>query len=121
MKYPEWTPHKDYEHEKDWPPADHPLSVLFHNARMNHIRHENLITHRQLYERIVDWLTAEEEDTRVSIELELTEAEQFILMKMAHYRDITLNELIEEVISEAMARHEIEDVVQDNRRADWTC
>lgn len=41
-------------------------------------------------------------DTRVSIPLELPEDELFRLMKLAHERDITLNELVEEALKEAI-------------------
>lgn len=37
-------------------------------------------------------------DTRVSVPLELDDAELFQLMKMAHERDITLNQMVEDLL-----------------------
>ena len=43
-------------------------------------------------------------DTRVTIPLELEDDEIFGLMKMAHERDITLNQFVEELLWEAINR-----------------
>lgn len=45
-------------------------------------------------------------DTRVSIPLDLPHNEMFEIMKMAHERDMTLNDFIEEVIGNYIAKHE---------------
>lgn len=29
-----WTPHSDYHDEARWPPRDHPLFGMFHDARL---------------------------------------------------------------------------------------
>jgi len=42
-------------------------------------------------------------DNRVEVELELDEDLQFRLMQMAHERDITLNQLIENILREFIA------------------
>jgi predicted DNA-binding ribbon-helix-helix protein len=49
-----------------------------------------------------------EPDNRVEVEIELEEDIQFALMKIAHERDITLNQLIEQLIREAMDNAEDE-------------
>jgi hypothetical protein len=56
----------------------------------------------------------EDYDTRVSVPLELEDELMFELMKMAHERDITLNEMVEEilrrVIEEEDLRRELEEL-----------
>lgn len=56
-----------------------------------------------------DWLgkakaifAGEDYDTRVSIPVEFTDEELFVYMKMAHERDITLNQLIEQALRAAV-------------------
>ena len=49
-----------------------------------------------------------ETDNRVEIELELTDQEWYTLMKMAHDQDITLNQLVERVLTEEINRLEKE-------------
>ena len=49
-----------------------------------------------------------ETDNRVEIELELTDQEWYTLMKMAHDQDITLNQLVERVLTEEINRIEKE-------------
>lgn len=44
-----------------------------------------------------------EYDLRVSIPIELPESELFVLMKLAHERDITLNELIENICNDSIS------------------
>lgn len=58
-----------------------------------------------------DWIQkalaieAEEDyDTRVTVPLDLDEHEMFTLMKMAHERDLTLNEFVEEILREQLNR-----------------
>lgn len=47
-------------------------------------------------------------DTRVSIPIDLPDDELFALMKLAHERDMTFNQLVEEAISEALYKYETE-------------
>ena len=45
-------------------------------------------------------------DTRVSVPIDLDDAELFLLMKRAHDMDITLNQLIEKILSEVIQKTE---------------
>lgn len=45
-------------------------------------------------------------DTKVSVPLELDDSEIFQLMKMAHERDITLNQLVEEILWKVINNNE---------------
>lgn len=58
-----------------------------------------------------DWIqkalaivAGEDYDTRVSIPIDLPEAELMVLFKMAHDRDMTFNDFIEEVLREQLER-----------------
>ena len=58
-----------------------------------------------------DWIqkalaivAGENYDTRVSIPIDLPEAELMVLFKMAHDRDMTFNDFIEEVLREQLER-----------------
>ena len=44
-------------------------------------------------------------DKRVTVPLDLDDAEVFQLMKMAHDRDITLNQLVEEILQKVIDNH----------------
>jgi predicted DNA-binding ribbon-helix-helix protein len=48
------------------------------------------------------------ENNRVDIEIELADAEWFTLMKIAHEQDITLNQLVERVLTAEIDRLEKE-------------
>ena len=49
-----------------------------------------------------------ETDNRVDFEIELTDEEWYTLMKMAHEQDITLNQLVERVLTAEIDRLEQE-------------
>lgn len=48
----------------------------------------------------------EDYDTRISVPLDLGDDELFELMKMAHERDLTLNEFVEDILREAIERYD---------------
>jgi predicted DNA-binding ribbon-helix-helix protein len=47
-------------------------------------------------------------DNRVDVPIELTDEEWYTLMRMAHDRDITLNQLVEEILAAEINRIEKE-------------
>jgi hypothetical protein len=58
-----------------------------------------------------DWIqkalsiaAGEDYDTRVTLPLELDDTEMFTLMKMAHERDLTFNEFVEDILREHLDR-----------------
>ena len=62
---------------------------------------------------VEDWLekaqaivAGEDYDTRVQMPLTLDNDQLFDLMKLAHERDVTLNQLVETVLREHIERHE---------------
>lgn len=48
----------------------------------------------------------EDYDTRVQVPLELPDDQLFELMKLAHEKDVTLNQLVEQVLRDAIEQHE---------------
>jgi predicted DNA-binding ribbon-helix-helix protein len=48
------------------------------------------------------------EDSRVDVPIELTDEQWYSLMKIAHERDITLNQLVEEILTLEINRIEKE-------------
>lgn len=50
----------------------------------------------------------EDYDTRVSVPIDFSDADLLTFMKLAHERDITFNQLIEEALRHAIAQHGIE-------------
>jgi hypothetical protein len=61
-----------------------------------------------------DWIqkalaitAGEDYDTRVSVPLDLDDDLVFSMMKMAHERDITFNELVEDVLQQALEDHSL--------------
>ncbi len=48
----------------------------------------------------------EDYDTRVSVPLDVPDDVLFDLMKLAHEKDITLNELVEDILEDAIARYD---------------
>lgn len=59
-----------------------------------------------IMEKIKNAVEGREYDSRVTIEIDLPEDVLFSLMKMAHKKDITLNQLFEEILREAIAEEE---------------
>jgi len=66
------------------------------------------------FQKCLSIKAGEDYDTRVSVPLELEDELMFELMKMAHERDITLNEMVEEVlrrvIDEKTIRNEFDEL-----------
>lgn len=63
-------------------------------------------------ETVDDWMTKaraivnqQDYDTRIQVPLELSDKELFEYMKIAHERDITLNQLVELALTEAIKTH----------------
>jgi hypothetical protein len=58
------------------------------------------------------------DNQQVSIEIELDEDLQFQLMRMAHERDITLNQLINQILTEFIQAHPVESLPE--KKTSWT-
>jgi hypothetical protein len=52
----------------------------------------------------------EEYDTRISVPIDIPDADLLVYMKIAHERDITFNELVETALEEAIEKYRINDI-----------
>jgi predicted HicB family RNase H-like nuclease len=70
------------------------------------VKFVDLETAEDFLEKCRAIMNYEEYDDRVSIPIELPDDELFLLMKMAHERDITFNEFVEETLRTALEEFE---------------
>ena len=73
-----------------------------------------------------DWIqkalsivAGEDYDTRVSIPINIPDAELLKYMMLAHERDITFNELVTEALTEAIKGYELDPEAAKQRAQDW--
>lgn len=59
-------------------------------------------------EKLEAIVAGEDYDTRVQVEVDFTDDELLTYMKIAHERDITFNQLVEEALRHAIEKHKIE-------------
>ena len=62
-----------------------------------------------ILEKISAVVSGEEYDTRVKVPVEFTDEELLTYMKIAHERDITFNQLIEDALKVAIEEHKLRD------------
>jgi hypothetical protein len=58
-------------------------------------------------------VSSEDYDTRIKVPLTLDDSELFELMKMAHDRDITLNQMVEQILQAVIDNHREEQSLRD--------
>ena len=98
----------DYKHER----AYRLIAPGFENATAeedgknawDHVDYVDLEVDDDFIQKCLAIKTGEDYDTRVSVPLTLEDAEMFELMKLAHEKDMTLNELVEEILTDAVTR-----------------
>lgn len=61
-----------------------------------------------LMQKMLAIIAGEEYDTRVSMPVDFSDEDLFKYMKLAHEQDITLNQLIERALREAIAQHKLD-------------
>lgn len=86
----------------------HP-SLVLGNVAWDDTKYIDLESDDDFIQKSLAIKAGEEYDTRVSIPIELPDDELFTLMKMAHDRDITFNQLVEQAIMELMKKHGFEE------------
>lgn len=82
-------------------------SVVFENAYDN-VDFTDIEVEEDMLEKIVGIATDTDYDTRISIPVDFSDDELFTYMKMAHERDITLNQLIEEALRHAIEKYKVD-------------
>ncbi len=77
----------------------------------DHVKFVDLETREDMLEKAKAIVSGKDYDTRVSIPVNIPDDVLFTLMKSAHERDITLNQLFEEIMTDAIHR--------DRQTAPW--
>ena len=73
----------------------------------DHVRFTNLDSEQDFLTKCRAIVAGESYDTRVSVPIELEDDELFQLMKLAHERDVTLNQLVERILTEVIQKHSV--------------
>lgn len=79
------------------------------------VKYVDLDVEEDFLEKVRAIVNDEDYDTRVQVPVEFTDEELFQYMKLAHERDITLNQLIEEALRMAIDEYKLRDQVDDMR------
>ena len=73
-----------------------------------------------------DWIqkalsivAGEDYDTRVSVPIDMSDAELLKYMKLAHEQDITFNELVTKALTEAIKGYDLDPEAAKQRAQDW--
>ena len=74
------------------------------NVAWDDVNYIDLESVEDMIEKLTAIMNYQDYDTRVSIPLDLPKDELFVLMRMAHERDVTFNQLIEEIIQAEIDR-----------------
>jgi len=78
------------------------------NEAWDDVRYVDLDVDDDFFQKALAIKAGEDYDTRVSVPIDMSDTDLLVFMKMAHDRDITFNELIEEALRQAIAQHDIE-------------
>jgi len=83
-------------------------NVDFKNA-FDDVNYIDLETAEDMMSKARAIIAGEDYDTRIEVPLTLQDDQLFELMKLAHTRDLTLNQMVEEMLRSAIEHHKIED------------
>ena len=72
------------------------------------VKYTDLETCEDWIEKATAIISGNEYDTRVQVPLTLDDDQLFDLMKLAHNSDLTLNELVEDILRDVIHKHEID-------------
>ena len=70
------------------------------------VNYTDLETYEDWIEKATAIISGNEYDTRVQVPLTLDDDQLFDLMKLAHDQDLTLNELVEDILRDVISAHE---------------
>lgn len=73
----------------------------------DNVRYVDLDVDDDFIQKALAIRAGEDYDTRVSVPIDIPDADLLVFMKMAHERDITFNQLIEDALRAAIAQHGI--------------
>jgi hypothetical protein len=77
------------------------------NEAWDDVSYTDLETDEDWLEKAQAIISGNEYDTRVQVPLTLDDDQLFDLMKLAHNSDLTLNELVEDILRDVIHKHEI--------------
>jgi predicted glycoside hydrolase/deacetylase ChbG (UPF0249 family) len=78
------------------------------NEAWDNVNYVDLDVDDDFFQKALAIKAGEDYDTRVSVPIDFSDEELLEFMKMAHERDITFNQLIEDALRAAIAQHDIE-------------
>ena len=91
----------DFKSQRDTESANRNVSL---DEAWEEVNYVDLEADDDWFQKALAIVAGEDYDTRVSIPIDLPEAELMVLFKMAHDRDMTFNDFIEEVLREQLER-----------------
>lgn len=91
----------DYKDQRNSESTDRNVSL---DQAWDNVNYVDLEADDDWIQKALAIVAGEDYDTRVSIPIDLPEAELMVLFKMAHDRDMTFNDFIEEVLREQLER-----------------
>lgn len=89
-------------HDKEGSDRDSNISEAWED-----VEYTDLELASDFIEKLTAIVNEEDYDTRVSVPVDFSDEELLTYMKLAHEQDITFNQLIEQALREAIARHGI--------------
>jgi hypothetical protein len=78
------------------------------NEAWDDVNYVDLDVDDDFFQKALAIKAGEDYDTRVSVPIDMSDADLLVFMKMAHDRDITFNQLVEEALRQAIEQHDIE-------------
>jgi hypothetical protein len=94
----------DFKFERDVESANRNVSL---DEAWDNVNYVDLESDDDWIQKALAIMAGEDYDTRVSIPIDLPEEELMILFKMAHERDMTFNDFVEQILREQLERLEI--------------
>jgi len=91
----------DFKSERDTESTDRNVAL---NQAWDDVNYVDLETDDDWIQKALAIVAGEDYDTRVVIPLDLEDDLVFTLMKMAHERDLTFNEFVEEILREQLTK-----------------
>jgi len=91
----------DFQSERDIESTDRNVSL---NEAWDEVNYVDLESDDDWFQKALAIVAGEDYDTRVSIPIDLPEAELMVLFKLAHEADMTFNDFVEKVLREQLER-----------------
>ena len=85
----------------------------FENQAWDDVDYIDLETEEDLLEKLVAIVNGEDYDTRVQVPVDFSDDELLKYMKLAHERDMTFNQLVEEALRAAIEKYKLDEFTED--------